>query len=179
MYNDQLLKQIADNVRQFVHSYDGEITDESVAERAESDLKTANALIKTAHEIRMEYTRPLDEQKKMYVNEEKQTIGELSKQIGRVKSILTGYYERRDQERAELIERAKDAATTRERTELESAAANMDGGYRRDIDFEVVDWDAIPRKFKFLNESLIKMALRNGEQINGIKQTWKITRTGR
>lgn len=140
-------------------------------------IKTINYKIKQVEAKRVEYTKPLLDQKKLIDEDFKGIIEPLKKVVANIKAEMLKWMQaekkRLDEEQKRIEEEAMERAKKEKLAEVEVAVVNdikkqygniSTSSVRKEWKWKVVDETKIPREFLVVNSLKINQAVRNGER---------------
>ncbi len=176
------IQPIKEEVQEFLYnSQELSIATADDYSKAGDTLKLVNHKIKTVEAKRVEYTKPLLDQKRLIDSDFKAVIEPLKAFVTEVKGKMVEWareeQKRKDAEQARIEEEAKKANP--ETLEVEVPVVNDMKTTRGEVSttsikkvwkFEVMDETMVPAEFMMVDEAKIKQAIKEGNHfIKGVK----------
>jgi hypothetical protein len=173
----------------------GLIEHDADRESAEEVIKKGKGVRKAIEVIRMSFTKPLDEQKKKVMDEEKKLVAGLESGLATltlsVNTYLREQHQKAEAERARLAEEEEKrlsrlrspASIAKVQTEFEEKRAEVaapTAGVRMDTKYEVIDLNQVPRELLMIDPDKVKKLLASGAEHCAGLRIWKEpSRSGR
>lgn len=151
------------------HSYWGDV------------LKLCKNKIKEVEEQRKEFTKPLDEAKKVAMSKEKEITEPINEFIEKINKAMNSWFIEENRKRQEEQKRLEEEAIANANPEdcdvvvpVVEEIKTTKGSIAtttmiKDFKFEIIDESLIPREYLIPDEAKIKKAINSGVEIPGIK----------
>lgn len=170
---------------------------ESDADRALADalIKDGKQLRKDIEEVRMSFTKPLDEKKKQVMQLEKDLAAGLDSEVSRLVGLVNGYlkeqHRKAEAEKQRILQEEEDrlkrlrspVSIAKVQAQTEEALAQVvapTSGVRMQKMHELTDINLVPRELLMLDPAKVKKALGEGQRnIPGLRIWEEPIRSGR